>query len=114
MVITSSCGAMKDWTPTPISITEETWNEGAIEECNTKGKDAQPIAKYSASKTLSEKGALNLVWIIHWFLDLNTFPIAAWDFIKTHKGEIGWDLTVINPPWTFGVRGRVLTLKIYI
>ncbi|KAF5364463.1 hypothetical protein D9758_010704 [Tetrapyrgos nigripes] len=82
VIITSSCGAMKDWSATPISITEEVWNDGAVEECKTKGKDAQPIAKYSASKTLGEK--------------------AAWDFVKAHKGEIGWDLVAINPPWTFG------------
>ena len=37
--------------------TEEEWNEPALKEVRELGKEASGIAKYSASKTLAEKGA---------------------------------------------------------
>ncbi|KAJ6596330.1 hypothetical protein DFH09DRAFT_905482 [Mycena vulgaris] len=27
---------------------------------------------------------------------------TAWDFVKTHKSEIGWDVSVMNPPLVLG------------
>lgn len=30
--------------------------------------------------------------------------IAAWEFYEKNKAEIGWDMTVLNPPFVFGVR----------
>ena len=35
---------------------EEDWNEPALKEVTELGKEASGIAKYSASKTLAEKG----------------------------------------------------------
>jgi nucleoside-diphosphate-sugar epimerase len=39
--------------------TEEDWNEPALKEVRELGKDASGLAKYSASKTLAEKGGSN-------------------------------------------------------
>ena len=36
--------------------TEEEWNEAALKEVRELGKEASGITKYSASKTLAEKG----------------------------------------------------------
>jgi hypothetical protein len=40
----------------PIAVSEETWNEYAIKECEEKRKDTPFLEMYSASKTLAEKG----------------------------------------------------------
>jgi hypothetical protein len=45
-------------------VSEETWNEAAIKKCEETGKDASFLEKYSASKTLAEKGKENSVLAI--------------------------------------------------
>ena len=37
---------------------EEEWNDSAIEEVKTKGKEANGLVKYMASKTLAERGEM--------------------------------------------------------
>ena len=37
---------------------EEEWNDSAIEEVKTKGKEANGLVKYLASKTLAERGEM--------------------------------------------------------
>ena len=37
---------------------EEEWNDSAVEEVKTKGKEANGLAKYKASKTLAERGEM--------------------------------------------------------
>ncbi|KAI0074846.1 NAD-P-binding protein [Panus rudis PR-1116 ss-1] len=68
--------------PTPRVFTEDDWNERAIKEVETKGKDAWPIDKYCASKTLAEK--------------------ALWAFYERNKGSAKWDVVALNPPYVFG------------
>ena len=41
-------------------MSEAIWNEPCLAECEEKGNDASPLAKYSASKTLAEKGVFGL------------------------------------------------------
>ncbi|KAJ3540760.1 hypothetical protein NMY22_g4163 [Coprinellus aureogranulatus] len=53
-----------------------------LKAAQEKGEDAPFMVKYSASKTLAER--------------------AAWDWVKEKKGEIGWDLVVLNPPFVLG------------
>ncbi|KAK0464594.1 D-lactaldehyde dehydrogenase [Desarmillaria tabescens] len=82
IVITSSCAAIISFSATQVTISEAVWNESSIKECEEKGRNADNLAKYSASKTLAEK--------------------AAWTFYEKHKSEIKWDISIINPPWVFG------------
>ena len=35
---------------------------------------------------------------------------AAWAFYEKHKSEVEWDITVLNPPWVFGVREHMASL----
>ncbi|KAA1477465.1 D-lactaldehyde dehydrogenase [Dentipellis sp. KUC8613] len=81
VVLTASCACVLK--PGIVGKWDETsWNEPSILEVQEKGTKAPGIAMYRASKTLAEK--------------------AAWEFVETHKGEIGWDLAVLNPPFVFG------------
>lgn len=82
VVVTSSCAAVVTPSPDAHVFSEKDWNEASIAEVNEKGKAAAAVAKYRASKTLAER--------------------AAWEFVEKHKGEIGWDLVVLNPPFVFG------------
>ncbi|KAI0690650.1 NAD(P)-binding protein [Cerioporus squamosus] len=81
-VITSSAGAMNTPSAEMVSVSEADWNEGAIAEIEEKGAEASPLGKYCLSKTLAER--------------------TAWDFWNKHKGEVGWDLVSLNPPYVFG------------
>ncbi|OCH88518.1 NAD-P-binding protein [Obba rivulosa] len=81
IVVTSSCAAVLD-PSAPRLFSEADWNESSIAEVRAQGRDATGIAKYRASKTLAER--------------------AAWEFYNTHKGSVGWDLVVLNPPFVFG------------
>ena len=53
--------------------------EGLLE---TKGADAPIADKYCASKALAER--------------------AAWKYWNDHRGEVGWDLVVLNPSFVYG------------
>ena len=39
-----------------------------------------------------------------------SYPEAAWAFYEKHKSEVEWDITVLNPPWVFGVREHMASL----
>ncbi|KAI0776384.1 NAD(P)-binding protein [Irpex lacteus] len=84
VVILSSVAAVMDHVafPGPSHRSEKDWNEGSITKCETLGKDAHPGDKYLASKTLAER--------------------AAWEFVKTHKDEVNFDLVALNPPYVHG------------
>lgn len=59
IVILSSTAAVSN-TPNPGKIyTEEDWNNAAVEAVEKRGKEASGGEKYSASKTLAEKGECN-------------------------------------------------------
>ncbi|KAI0367236.1 NAD-P-binding protein [Pilatotrama ljubarskyi] len=85
VVVLSSTAAVVRTNPHPETSTvldESSWNEEEVAQCREKGRDATPVAKYRASKTLAER--------------------AAWDFVEKNKGTLGWDLVVFNPPFVFG------------
>ncbi|EKM75201.1 hypothetical protein AGABI1DRAFT_116498 [Agaricus bisporus var. burnettii JB137-S8] len=82
IVITSSCGAVMAPPPQPTIFSETDWNTSSQMDIDKNGVNADPLSKYRVSKTLAEK--------------------AAWEFYEKHKGSIGWELVVINPPFVFG------------
>ncbi|CAK5279249.1 unnamed protein product, partial [Mycena citricolor] len=82
IVVTSSAAAIVSVYPEPTHFSEENWNDQSVEEVEKLGRKASVISKYRASKTLAERG--------------------AWNFVKEHASEIGWDLTVLNPPLVLG------------
>ncbi|KZW00143.1 NAD(P)-binding protein [Exidia glandulosa HHB12029] len=82
VVITSSCAAVLDFSTVIANPNDDTWNERVVRECEEKGREADPLSKYSASKVLAEK--------------------AVWKFYETHKTGISWDITTLCPPWVFG------------
>ncbi|KAJ7635936.1 NAD-P-binding protein [Mycena rosella] len=82
VVVTSSCAAVMNISTEPQVLSELDWNDQAVKEVEERGRAASAGAKYRTSKTLAER--------------------AAWDFVKTHKAEIGWDLSVLNPPLVLG------------
>ncbi|KAI0690651.1 NAD(P)-binding protein [Cerioporus squamosus] len=82
IVITASVASILEHPTEPRVFSEKDWNERAIREVNEKGRAADNNDKYCASKTLAER--------------------AAWDFHAKHKGEVQWDVVVLNPPYVFG------------
>ena len=82
VIIVSSTAAIFELTGEARVYTEDDWNNHAVFEVATKGKDADPFTKYCASKTLAER--------------------AAWGFYAVHKDLLKWDMVVINPPYVFG------------
>lgn len=82
VTITSSCTAIATPGMEGATVDERDWNDWSIREVRTKGRAAHPLDKYKASKTLSER--------------------AAWDWYEGKKGEIGWDMVVLNPSFVLG------------
>ena len=82
IVVTSSTASVLTAQSTPRTFNENDWNEAAIVEAREKGRDAAPVVKYRASKTLAEK--------------------AAWELFEKNKDKVSWDLVVLNPPFVFG------------
>lgn len=82
IVVTSSCASIFEDLPEPKTFSEADWNEFAIREVETKGADAPIADKYCASKALAER--------------------AAWKYWNEHRGEVGWDLVVLNPSFVYG------------
>lgn len=76
--------------------TEEEWNEPALKEVNDLGKKASGLAKYSASKTLAEKGVSGFYLSL---LAPTVVSQAAWKVYNEKKGSINWDLTTLDPPY---------------
>lgn len=84
IVVTSSCAAVYTVQSEPGTWSESDWNDKALEQLESQGKNAETMVMYRASKVLAER--------------------AAWDFYKEHESSVGWDLVVLNPPAVFGVR----------
>ena len=83
VVITGSIAALIENTAKPGRVFDEKgWNDLAVREVETKGRVAGSFDKYLASKTLQER--------------------AVWAFMDTTKGQLGFDLVVLNPSYTFG------------
>jgi nucleoside-diphosphate-sugar epimerase len=83
IVLTSSCAAILDSSSAEVFLSEKDWNNARVEQCNSLGAEAEPLAKYAASKVLAEK--------------------SAWEYVDAHRSKLKWDLVVINPPYIFGV-----------
>jgi hypothetical protein len=56
IVFTSSCAAILDTSDKEVTVSEKDWNDQRVEECERLGRDASGLSKYSASKTLAERG----------------------------------------------------------
>lgn len=56
IVITSSMAAIMEPKAQPTTFSEKDWNNISLMEIETKGREATPLHKYRASKTLAEKG----------------------------------------------------------
>ncbi|RXW15439.1 hypothetical protein EST38_g10412 [Candolleomyces aberdarensis] len=85
IVITSSCAAVMTNTPEARTFSEADWNELSIKETREQGRQALPMTKYRASKTLAEK--------------------AVWKFYEENVkkgGTASWDVVALNPPFVFG------------
>lgn len=82
IIATSSTAAVFHMMTPPFEFTENDWNEPAVEEARTKGRDAAAAPKYWASKTLAER--------------------AAWEFYEKNKSKVSWDLVVLCPPFVYG------------
>ncbi|KAJ7162469.1 hypothetical protein C8R46DRAFT_348925 [Mycena filopes] len=82
VVVTSSSAAVLQVQEESRTFSELDWNDQAPRQVKEMGREAPPMTKYRASKTLAER--------------------AAWAFVEEHKSEISWDLVVLNPPFVFG------------
>lgn len=83
VVVTSSGGAVWNFTePGCHTFDESSWNETVLKEVEAKGREADPMAKYCASKVFAER--------------------AAWSFVEEYKDEVKFDLVTINAPTIFG------------
>jgi nucleoside-diphosphate-sugar epimerase len=56
VVITSSCASILEVHPEPTTFSEKDWNDQSWRIVQEKGREAENIDKYRASKILSEKG----------------------------------------------------------
>lgn len=66
-------------------LDEKDWNELSVQHVKEKGKNADGMHVYRASKVLAER--------------------AAWELYereKTREGGLGWDLVTFTPPFVFG------------
>ncbi|CCD26813.1 SDR family oxidoreductase NDAI_0I02450 [Naumovozyma dairenensis CBS 421] len=79
VVITSSMAAVADvkQMATPITLTEESWNNQTWEGCRT-----DPVTAYCASKLFAER--------------------AAWEFLKENKDQVNFTLSTVNPGYVYG------------
>ncbi|KAJ7103931.1 hypothetical protein C8R44DRAFT_640551 [Mycena epipterygia] len=77
IVVTSSMAAVMKVSEEPLLLSELNWNNQAMDDVKKNGCSVSGAAKYHMPKMLAERG----VWA---------------DFMKTHKGEITWDLAVMK------------------
>ncbi|KAF8886264.1 D-lactaldehyde dehydrogenase [Gymnopilus junonius] len=83
IVITSSTAAVMGLLKEPPNVfNEENWGDEFVKIVQEQGREAPWMYKYRASKTLAEQ--------------------TAWKLYNEHKGKIGWELVVINPPLVVG------------
>ncbi|KAG8899394.1 methylglyoxal reductase (NADPH-dependent) gre2 [Tulasnella sp. 408] len=84
VVITSSKASIMNGKPQTgwPTFDETDWNDVSPREVELKGKDAEPVHKYRASKVLAER--------------------AAWDFVEKNKDNINFDLVTVLPSFVFG------------
>ncbi|KAI0093277.1 hypothetical protein BDY19DRAFT_989932 [Irpex rosettiformis] len=81
-VYTSTCGTIKGQASTPLTLSEEDWNEQVVKNCEELGEKAIPGDMYCASKTLAEQ------------------ELRKWH--NARKNELNWDIVSLLPPWVFG------------
>ena len=90
----------------PQIFNENDWND-QIEQFNrTADQDINPALVYMLSKLQAEKGE-RLRPTRHLYR-LKQPLKAAWSFYREHADQVGWDLTVLNPPWVCCLSGVML------
>ncbi|KAF7794065.1 hypothetical protein EIP86_005195 [Pleurotus ostreatoroseus] len=83
IAITSSCGTVRETPEKEVrTYTSDDWAEGPVLEVKEKGRNASQLAKYRASKILAER--------------------AAWEFVESHKGQLGYEIVTLCGPHIFG------------
>ena len=82
IIVLSSTAAVVGAPPAGATLDETSWNDVSPKAVEEKGRDAAQGDKYRASKTLAER--------------------AAWEWWGERKGQLGWDLVALNPPWVYG------------
>ncbi|CAL1707448.1 unnamed protein product [Somion occarium] len=82
VVLSSTAAVQTTDLEKPTVFNENNWNDKAVNEVETKGKETSPFDSYMASKTLAER--------------------AAWAWYEKNKAAIQWDLVVFNPPYVYG------------
>lgn len=80
VIVTSSVASIVEPREEAYTFTEKDWNQFSIDEVEKQGKDANPVHKYRASKSLAER--------------------AAWKFMEEEKPS--FDLVTVCPPFVFG------------
>ncbi|KAI0029796.1 D-lactaldehyde dehydrogenase [Vararia minispora EC-137] len=80
IIVTGSVITTLPMMPNSPVLNESCWNEKAVREVEEKGDQAPGMIIYATAKTLAEKGMI---------------PAAN----RNNKGKIGWDLTILNPPY---------------
>ena len=105
-MITSSIAAVCTEDPTKIH-TEDDWNNAAIKATDELGLDAG-LNIYAAAKTHAERCMFlsRFTASLRSMLMVSYHPLAAWQFWEKNKKTVTWDLSVINPPFVFGVSGQ--------
>lgn len=63
-MLTSSCAAILDTSDTVVTVSEKDWNDQRVLECDKFGRHAAGLSKYSASKTLAERGESNILVLV--------------------------------------------------
>lgn len=85
IIVTSSCSSVLTVDPTNMKLnffSERDWNEQSVREVEEKGRSADNIDKYHASKSLAER--------------------AAWKWAEEHRGVAKFDVVALNPPYVYG------------
>ena len=82
IIITSSIVTMANPSVIPAVVDENDWNVWSVEEVRTKGRNANALDKYRASKVLAER--------------------AAWDLYTANKAKVSWDLVTVHPGFVMG------------
>ena len=82
VIFTSSAATIITTQPEFRVFNDDDWNETSTKQVEQKGRAAEQIHKYRASKVHAER--------------------AAWAFMEEHKADIKFDFVTLHPPWVLG------------
>lgn len=96
-MITSTFGTIYTWNRTEAyTYTESDSNEVDLPLFESGGRD--PTTVYHTSKIHAERGAHLVTVLIRRLTEFYSFE-AVRKFVEEHKNEIGFDVTILNPPF---------------